>query len=418
MKSKFVLTEKTNKKNVAVVILAFAMMIFSVTVVHLCVFGKSDVAYAKNGTDTEDVSEQLSDAVNDAIDKLDLKGLQEYLDSLSQEQRQSTFIQDLKSTLKALINGDSKIFYQEFINLVSSSAGKYFLGFLPSFVTVIIICLLNSLLGGMTSDFLNKSTTEVAHIVCYCAIIIVLMSGVVGIIKTVSDTVSSLIAFANAIFPVLLTLLSMLGGTAAVATYSPMMAILCGFIMKIISAVILPAFVAAIVFSIVGNISKTVKLDKLTKLVKSASTWLIGIVFGVFASFLTAQGITGGVVDKFGFNIAKFALSSYVPILGGYLSDGFDLLSASLVLVKNALGYTGAIILLGTVLFPLVKIVLFTLTLRLTSAIAEPIGDTRVATLLHSVAGSMNLLVTALAGVSFMFFIMLMLLIGSCNMGI
>ena len=188
--------------------------------------------------------------------------------------------------------------------------------------------------------------------------------------------------------------------------------------MKLISSAVLPAFVATIIFSIVGNISQTVKLDKLTKLVKSASTWLIGIVFGIFASFLTAQGITGGVADKFGFNIAKFALSSYVPILGGYLSDGIDLLSASLVLVKNALGYTGVLILMGTVLFPILKIITFSLAMRLTSAVAEPIGDGRVSALLHSVAGSLNLLITALAGVAFMFFLLIMLLIGSCNMGI
>lgn len=396
------------------------LTVLSMLFVVLCsmLFGGIDTAYATENTSTEETVEQLTDAVNSAIDNLDLDGLQDYLNSLSYEQQQATFINDLKTTLKSLISGNSTQFFEEFANLVSSTLGKYFLGFLPSFVTIIIICLLNSMLGGMTADFLNKSTTEVTHTVCYCAVVIVLMSGIVSIISVVKGTVDALISFSNALFPPLLTLLSMVGGEVAVATYSPLMAVLCGFIMKIISVVILPAFVATIVFSVVGNMSKTVKLDKLTKAVKSASTWLIGIVFGVFATFLTAQGITGGVVDKFGFNIAKFALSSYVPVLGGYLSDGFDLLSASLVLVKNALGYTGVIILVCTVLFPLLKIVIFTLVLKFTSAIVEPIGDNRVATLLHSVAESMNLLVTALAGVAFMFFILLMLLIGSCNMGI
>ena len=196
------------------------------------------------------------------------------------------------------------------------------------------------------------------------------------------------------------------------------MAVLSGFIMRLVSAVIVPAFVATIVFIVVGNISKTVKLDKLTKVIKSASTWLIGIVFGLFATFLTVQGITGGVVDKFGFNVAKFALSSYVPVLGGYLSDGFDLLSTSLVLVKNALGYSGAVILVCVVLFPLVKVVVFTLVLRLTAAITEPIGDTRISGLLSSVAGNVNLLITALTGVGFLFYVLMMLFIGSCNMGI
>lgn len=397
-----------------------ALTILSVVLAILLniLFGSFDIAYATENPSTEETVEQLTDAVNSAIDNLDLDELQEYLNSLSYEQQQATFINDLKTTLKSLISGNSTQFFEEFANLVASTLGKYFLGFLPSFVTIIIICLLNSMLGGMTADFLNKSTTEVTHTVCYSAVVIVLMSGVVSTISVVKGTVDALITFSNALFPPLLTLLSMVGGEVAVATYSPLMAVLCGFIMKIISAVILPAFVAIIVFSVVGNMSKTVKLDKLTKAVKSASTWLIGIVFGVFATFLTAQGITGGVVDKFGFNIAKFALSSYVPVLGGYLSDGFDLLSASLVLVKNALGYTGVVILLCTVLFPLLKIVIFTLVLKFTSAIVEPIGDNRVATLLHSVADSMNLLITALAGVAFMFFLLLMLFIGSCNMGI
>ncbi|MDE6302985.1 MAG: stage III sporulation protein AE, partial [Clostridia bacterium] len=352
------------------------------------------------------------------IDRLDLSELQAFINSLDDYQRQVLDINDAKAMLRSLVNGESKDFFGNLINFLASTLGKYFAGFLPSFITIIVICLLKNMLGNLTSGFANGSTTEVVHIVCYCAVIIVLMTGVGSVISTVTDTVSLLTGFARAIFPVLLTLLSMLGGATTVATYTPLMAVLSGLIMKIITAVIVPAFIATIVFSVVGNISKNVKLDKLTKVIKSASTWLIGIVFGLFATFLTVQGITGGVVDKFGFNVAKFALSSYIPILGGYLSDGFDLLSTSLVLVKNAIGYCGALILICIVLFPLVKVVIFTLTLRLTSAIVEPIGDTRMSGMLNNVAGNMSLLITALAGVAFLFYILLMLFIGSCNMGL
>ena len=324
----------------------------------------------------------------------------------------------MKAALKSLVNGQTDDFFSKLIGLLAGTLGKYFAGFLPSFITIIVICLLKNMLGNLTGGLAGGSTTEVVHIVCYCAVIIVLITGISSVIATVTQTIALLVGFSRAIFPVLLTLLSMLGGATTVAAYTPLMAVLSGLIMKIITVVIVPAFIATIVFSVVGNISKNVKLDKLTKVVKSASTWLIGIVFGLFATFLTVQGITGGVVDKFGFNVAKFALSSYVPVLGGYLSDGFDLLSTSLVLVKNAIGYTGAVILICIVLFPLVKVVIFTLTLRLTSAIVEPIGDTRMSGLLHTVAGNMNLLITALAGVAFLFYILLMLFIGSCNMGL
>ncbi len=366
----------------------------------------------------EQIKSELQNAYDKAVDNLDLSGLQDYLDSLSQEGREAISISDVRGALKALARGESKQFFDVFFNLLAKSAGRYFLGFIPGFITIVIICLLKTMLCGLTGDFLNSSTTEVVNVVCYCMAVIVLMSGVVTVVETVSETIEALVTLSNVLFPILLTLLSALGGNASVAGYSPLMAVLCGFIMKIVTAVILPAFIACIVFSIVGNVSKTVKIDKLAKLIKSASSWLIGICFGLFATFLTMQGISGGVVDKFGFNIAKFAVSSYVPILGGYLSDGFDLMTASLVLVKNAVGYTGAMLLCATVAFPLVKVIIFSLTTRLASAIAEPIGDQRVSTLLGDVAKNLNLLITALTGVAFLFFLMLMLLVSSCNMGL
>ena len=384
----------------------------------MCAFVFFDnTAYAADKSE-EEIKKEFNDTVDEVISGLDLKALQDFLNSLDGDADEALSIDDVKDTLKALVGGNPQSFYEKFMSLMSKSAGRYFLSFVPSFLTIIVICLLKNMLCSLTSDFLNTSTTEVVHTVCYSAIVIVLMSGIVQIVKTVGETVNSLSTFANAIFPVLLTLLSTLGATATVAGYSPLMAVLCTYIMKLVSTVILPAFIACIVFCVVGNISKTVKLDKLAKLIRSASGWLIGIVFGIFATFLTVQGVTGGAVDKFGFNVAKFAVSSYVPILGGYLSDGLDLLSASVVLVKNALGYTGAIVLCAIVLFPLVKVVVFSLTIKLTAAICEPLGDTRTSNLLFSVSKNMNLLVTALAGVAFMFFLLLMLLISSCNMGV
>ena len=399
------LTKATNGRKSLKKRLPYLAILFVVFLL-LPLFFEPSVAYADDGKTEEEIRKELSDAVNGAIDSLDLKDLQKFLDNLSGDGKTALNASDVKQMLKSLVNGESVDFYESFFNFLSKTAGRYFLSFLPGLITILAICLLKSILCGVTGDFLNNSTSEVVHTVCYCSIVIVLVSGVFTIVSAVADTIELLTNFANAIFPVLLALLSALGGAGSVGGYSPLM------------AVVLPAFVACLVFSVVGNVSKSVKLDKLANFVRSASGWLIGISFGLFGTFLTVQGISGGVVDKFGFNVAKFAVSSYVPILGGYLSDGFDLLTASVVIVKNALGYVGAIVLCCIVVFPLVKVVVFSLSLKLCGAIAEPIGDTRVATLLTSVAKNANLLVSALAGVGFMFFLILMMLMSSCNMGV
>ena len=391
---------------------AAAVVLFVVLVAR-----SEGTAYAASDAQ-ENVEEDLADSVDGTIDRLDTDLFEEFLSSLDDESLRALGFTDVKSALKSLTQGGAENFFGNFAKVMASALGSYFLGFLPGFITIIIICLFKNMLTGMTSELGGKSTNEVVHVVCYSAIIVILMTGAVKVIVTVTNTVNSLAAFSEAVFPVLLTLLAALGGGTGVAVYQPFMAVLSGFVIKLIQVVIIPAFIATIVFSVVGNISKNVKLDKLTKLFKSGAVWLIGIVFGLFATFLTAQGITGGVIDRLGFNAAKFAVSSYVPVLGGYLSDGFDLLSASVVLVKNAVGLTGVIVLMAIILFPLLQLVIFMLGLRLTAAVVEPVGDTGTSSVLGALADNMSLLITALTGVGFMFFLLLMLIIGSCNLGV
>lgn len=399
---------------------------FFIKCVFICAFllfitllcASEGVAYAATSDAQENLESDLSDSVDSAIDRIDSDLFEDFIASLGEHEGQAVGIKNLKEALKNMTSGKPSDFFGSFMSALASALGSYFLGFLPGFLSVIVICLLKSMLAGMSSGFKNASTGEVVHIVCYSAVIVILSAAAANVIVTVTDTINALAAFSEAVFPVLLTLLAAVGGSSGVALYQPFMAVLSGTIIKLVQSVIVPAFIATIVFSVVGNVSKNVKLDKLAKLFKSGAGWLIGIVFGLFATFLTVQGITGGVLDKLSFNAAKFAVSSYVPILGGYLSDGFDLLTASMVLVKNALGVTGVVVLAAVVLFPLVQLASFILSLRLTAAIVEPIGDTRTSSVLGALADNTSLLVTALVGVGFMFFVIIMLVIGSFNPGV
>ena len=390
----------------------YALMLFVAIVIFLgVVISDGNIAKAESESEKA-IMEELRSNTEGAINILDLDVFEDFLASLDTDQQSLLPFSDLKQFIKDLTEGKIDNFFESFMSIILKSIGKYFVGFLPSLITILTVSMLKSMLSGMTSPFLKTGTNEIVHIVCYGVIVVVLASSVVSIVATTLSTIKNISAFAEGVFPVLLTLLASLGATTGVATYQPMMAVLGGGVISIISKVILPAFIACVVFSIVGNLSKNVKLTKMSKMFKSVSSWLIGIVFGMYGTFLTAGGISGGVMDRVGYNAAKFALSSYVPILGGYLSDGFDLISASLLIVKNAFGYTAVIVLGAVVVFPLLRIVAFIFSVRLCSAIAEPMGDERVSNMLSSVADNCGLLISALAGVAFMFFILIMLIVG------
>lgn len=393
---------------------AFFLMFFAL---FFDVFSCQNVAYATS-QDEDEIDDEISESIDSILDDIDFSALTSLVELINANGTDVLSFDDVLREIKAVLSGESDDFFERIFDILLKSAGRYFLGFLPSFITIILLCILKNMLGSLTGDFLNHSTTEIVHIVCYLAVVIILSTGVMSVAKEVSNTIELLYTLLEVLFPILLTLLSTLGATTVVGGYTSLTAVLGSVILKMITSIILPIFVASIVFCVVGGVSKSVKLDKLTKLLRSASTWLIGIVFGLFASFLTLQGVSGGITDKFGFGVAKFAISSYVPILGGYLSDGLDILTASVVLVKNAIGYTGAIVLCAIVLLPIIKVVVFSLGLRLCASIAEPVGDDRVSSLLTDVAKNVNLLVTALAGVAFLFFLMIMMIIATCNFGV
>lgn len=99
------------------------------------------------------------------------------------------------------------------------------------------------------------------------------------------------------------------------------------------------------------------------------------IDFYGFTAFISVQGITAGSIDGISIRTAKFAIKSYVPILGSYLSDGMGIILASSNLIKNAVGATGLFLLLATIISPLIELILFMLILKLVSGIIEPLGN-------------------------------------------
>ena len=127
------------------------------------------------------------------------------------------------------------------------------------------------------------------------------------------------------------------------------------------------------------------------------------------------QGLTSSTIDGVSIRAAKFATKNYIPILGGYLADGFDLILASSVLIKNSLGVVVLILLVITIMAPVLKIVVFNLALSFVTAIVEPIAGDRIVGFLSGVGKNLTILLVSILAVAFMLFILIMLIIFSAN---
>jgi stage III sporulation protein AE len=388
-------------------VLAFGALLLS----GFLIFVAAENVASAETREQEDLEKALEDEIESGLGNLDIREFQEFVNSLDAKRR--ILLRDgvssvIKRTLVGELGG-----VDEFAGEIKNLFFAVFLSALPAALTVIIICIAESMLTGLTSGFKQQSTSEIIHFVCYAASTLIILSEIVTAISVTAETVGNLKKFSEYLFPPLLTLMSALGGRTMTAAYQPLLAAASAGVIGLISNFVLPVFIATIVFSAIGNLSGNVKLENLTKLTRNVAEWTLMAVFGVFIAFITVQGIVGAAADRITVSAAKFALSSYVPILGGYLSDGFDLVYASCVLIKNALGYTGVLALGSVVIYPIILLAVQMLALRLGAAVTEPLGGERISKFLTSVAKNLRLLITAVAGTGFMFFIVIMLLLCS-----
>ena len=230
-----------------------------------------------------------------------------------------------------------------------------------------------------------------------------------------SQTLFNIKSQMDAIFPILLTLLTAVGGSVSVSVYQPAMALLTGMIINVFNYILLPLFIFSVAMSIVSNLSNNVKLDKFTSFFNSTFKWITGLIFTIFTAFVSIQGLSAGSVDGISMRTMKYALKSYIPMLGGYISDGMGLVLASSNLIKNAVGASGLFMLLASVISPLIELVLFMLALKLIAGIIEPLGNKQIANFVSSLSKSVVLLIVILVGVTFIYFIMLGLVMCSAN---
>ena len=367
-----------------------------------------ECVYAEN-------DEEISEEINNQLDNLDFSEIENMLNSLD-EQNKSTFggksfLEKVYSIISGDFSQDFDSVWQILISLLFDSV----LSFLPLIATIIAISILGGMVGNLGSPTNNKSISNVVHFIIYGIIVVLISTVILRMVTITTNTITSIKTQIDVVFPILLTCLTALGGTASVGAYQPAIAIFSGFIIEIFTSLILPLFLISIILNLVSNLSNSIKLNKLISFVNSLSKWIIGIIFTLFTGFITIQGLSAGAVDGLSIKTAKFTIKNSLPVVGGYLSDGLFLILASTNLIKNAIGGAGLFLLIAVVLSPIIELILFMLTLKLMAGVIEPLGDDKIASFVGTLSKSMSMLIVMVACVSFMYVILTGLVMCSAN---
>ena len=358
----------------------------------------------------EGAQDALNESVMQQISALDLQALQEYLDSLDGYEGGN-----VGDRLLQYIGGESfdyGNFFAEIANVLFAKVKSLF----PSFACIAAITLLCGIISSLNSQFVAQSTGQTVFFVAYAATLIPVLAILTECFSTTKATVTSLQTQMQAVFPVLLTLISASGGTVSAAIFQPAVAFLGNTIISLLSSVVLPLTVAIVAFSMAGHLTKTIQLGKFTAFFKSINKWIFGISISVFGLFFTVQGITSVSYDGIAKKVTQYAIGTGVPIVGGFLSGGFDLAVAGSVLIKNSLGSMSIFLMISVLFDPVILLVCVNVLLRLTAALTQPFGEERISNFLTETAENVNYCTACVLVTAFLYFICIVLFVCSAEM--
>ncbi len=310
---------------------------------------------------------------------------------------------DINEILNDAIKGevDNSTLLKKILNIL----GKEVTTNIKSLVSILAIILIHSILKSISESLENNNISKLIYYVQYILIVTVIMSNFTDIIKLVQDTTGNLIGFMNALVPLLITLMMYTGSITTSSVVEPIILFMINFIGNIIQNLIIPFVLVLTSLVIISKISDKVHIYKLSKFFKSGIVWFLGIVLTVFVGVVSLEGTLSSSVDGITAKTTKAVVSSAIPVVGKILGDAVDTVLGCGIVLKNAVGLVGVVIVIGICIMPILKLFVLSVSYKLLSTVVQPIADEKIIDLLEQIGDIFKIFLGILCAISFMLII-------------
>lgn len=282
-------------------------------------------------------------------------------------------------------------------------------------VFVLVIGLLCTYLTNIQNSFGHPGVSDAAIFVCYMVIVGISAAAffeVVGLGKTL---ISNLSLFMRTMAPVALVTLVASGAVVSAASFELIFMGVIEIAEWMLETIFVPLILITAALSMASNLSQNMNAEKLVQFMNKTTKWGIGIVMTIFVGVMGLQGIVSGSADGLTVKVTKFAAGNLIPLVGGALSETVETVMNCSVVIKNAVGVAGIIMVVLIVAVPVIKVSSCLIMFRLCAALLQPVCDKRIVKCMSELADSMSAVFGMMMVVSVMFIIMLTIIINVGN---
>lgn len=214
-------------------------------------------------------------------------------------------------------------------------------GPIASATTVLGIVLLYAWVQGLGNTLGGGENTHVFGVICALTACGTVLLPISACITRVCEAMESVSVFMTSFVPVYAGVL-ITGGKAVSALSFQSLVLYASELLSLLSTqVIVPLMTASLALGLCGSVSPHIKLGKIGELISKSATWLLTLAMVLFTGLLSLQNLAGTAADTLGNRALKFSIASFVPVVGGTVSEAFSTVRGCLHLLKSTIGCFG-----------------------------------------------------------------------------
>ncbi|MEW8961166.1 stage III sporulation protein AE [Paraclostridium dentum] len=373
-----------------------------VTSIILCILMGltfANVSFAQEENDKK-VKESVDTYISEQLNKINLQEIQNQI-------KDEKFIEDvdLKTFMKDLISGKKTM-----LDLFDKEGLKVFLfdelrASLKVASIIFVLALLSSILKSLDNSFSSGAISQVTTYIVFIVMVTLTLVGFKDVLNICNTTIDSMINLMQILMPILITFLVVMGFPMTSTVMTPIFMGGVTFINIVFKNFLFVSITIGFAILVINNLSNSIKLKKLASFIKQINLITIGAIFTIYLALVSMQGMYVKSLDGFAVKSTKFAIGNFIPVVGGFVSDSFDIILSSSQLIKNLFGGVGLIILVGICLIPIIKIISIILVYKTSAMIVEPVGEDSISNFLNEISNLMAIMLACIIAITIMFFV-------------
>lgn len=322
---------------------------------------------------TSVAAQSVTKESNENLAEIDYDEIQNVINDVLQSEKKLNF----GDYVMSLVSGEKKFSLEQIGNDLKDTVSNEIHDNLHTFTGLISIAVIAAVFSNFSYAFQSTQIAETGFYVAYLLLFSVLTASFIAAANLASNTISSILEFMKALVPAYFLSVAFASSAGTSMVFYQVALFLITFVDIILLRIIIPLINIYLVISMANNLSKDDMLSKLTDLISTVIGWSLKTLLGLVIGFNAIQGLILPVAD----GIKRSALTKIagaIPGVGGVFGSVAESVIGAGVLLKNAIGVAGVIVIVTICMVPIIKLAVTTLIYRVSGAAVQPISDKRM----------------------------------------